>query len=239
LKLDDHYEVLGVDRVASLGTLKRAFRTRLLTIHPDCNPQDQLAVERTREVIEAYEVLSNPPKRREYDCALNQVVRPVGITYREIDAEVPLGLAKVVSAAVVIGFAIYLLVTLIVSMLANRTPVFTFCVAAMLDTTVPRTPPQLLDPSISDCMEWYHTKQLQVGLVNRWLVGEAVKVYSDAVARAERRGDLDRARFYKATLDDIRVIDSAEVGGLVREPGHEASSQSPSRGGAKRAFASS
>lgn len=239
MKLDNYYAELGVDRGASLGALKRAFRVRLLSIHPDQNPQDQLASERTRKAIEAYKVLSSPAGIREYGSAVDEMTGPVAVEYGEVDAEVPRSVAKVVSAVVVIGFAIYLLVTLVASILANRTPVFTFCVATMPDTTEPRMLPQLLYPSISDCAEWYHTEQLQIGLVNRWLVGETMKVYSDAVRRAERQGDPDRARFYRTSMDGIRASDSNEVSGLASQPSSGPSPRAASAKGARRAFASS
>jgi hypothetical protein len=239
LRLDDYYGVLGVDRAASSGVLRHAFHARLLSIHPDRNPGDLLAAERTRNVIEAYKVLSTPARRREYDCALLKIVRPVPVAYCGVDSEVGQGVARAVGAFAVIGFAIYLLLTLIASILASRTPVFTFCVATMRDTGEPRMLPQLLDPSISDCREWYHTQQLQVGLVNRWLVGEAMKVYSDALVSAERQGDGHRADFYRASMNGIRTAETAEVSRLVREPNHRADSHSPNPDGAKGASASS
>ncbi|MDE0171665.1 MAG: molecular chaperone DnaJ [bacterium] len=63
----DHYEVLGVDRDATPGEIKRAFRRLARATHPDANPDDPRAEARFRQVAEAYEVLSDPEKRARYD----------------------------------------------------------------------------------------------------------------------------------------------------------------------------
>ncbi len=63
----DHYEVLGVDRDASPGEIKRAFRRKARESHPDAHPDDPTAEGRFRQVAEAYEVLSDPDKRARYD----------------------------------------------------------------------------------------------------------------------------------------------------------------------------
>lgn len=63
----DYYAILGVDRDASSGEIKRAFRRLARATHPDANPDDPEAEVRFREVAEAYEVLSDPEKRVRYD----------------------------------------------------------------------------------------------------------------------------------------------------------------------------
>jgi molecular chaperone DnaJ len=63
----DYYEILGVGRDASADDLKRAFRKLAMQYHPDRNPDDPQAADRFKECSEAYEVLSDPEKRRSYD----------------------------------------------------------------------------------------------------------------------------------------------------------------------------
>lgn len=63
----DHYAVLGVERGASAEEIKRAYRRLAREHHPDANRDDPGAEERFKEVTRAYEVLSDPRKRQNYD----------------------------------------------------------------------------------------------------------------------------------------------------------------------------
>lgn len=63
----DYYEVLGVGRQSSADEIKKAYRKIAMQYHPDKNPGDKAAEEKFKEAAEAYEVLSNPDKRAQYD----------------------------------------------------------------------------------------------------------------------------------------------------------------------------
>lgn len=65
--MSDYYETLGVKRDASPEELKKAFRELSKKYHPDRNPGDKEAEDKFKEINEAYSVLSNPEKRRQYD----------------------------------------------------------------------------------------------------------------------------------------------------------------------------
>jgi molecular chaperone DnaJ len=63
----DLYKVLEVSKEASQDEIRRSYRRLARKYHPDANPGDRAAEERFKEIQQAYEVLSNPEKRREYD----------------------------------------------------------------------------------------------------------------------------------------------------------------------------
>ncbi len=63
----DYYEVLGVDRSADDATIKKAYRKLAKKYHPDANPGDAEAEKKFKEASEAYAVLSDSEKRRQYD----------------------------------------------------------------------------------------------------------------------------------------------------------------------------
>ncbi len=63
----DYYEVLGVDKNADDATIKKAYRQLAKKYHPDMNPGDAEAEKKFKEASEAYAVLSEPDKKRQYD----------------------------------------------------------------------------------------------------------------------------------------------------------------------------
>lgn len=63
----DYYEVLGVDRGADASAIKKAYRSLAKKYHPDANPGDTEAEKKFKEASEAYAVLSDDEKRRQYD----------------------------------------------------------------------------------------------------------------------------------------------------------------------------
>ncbi|MBO6606998.1 DnaJ domain-containing protein [Psychroserpens sp.] len=66
MELKQYYSLLGVDQNTDLETIKKAFRTQIALYHPDKNKSEG-ARARFDELVEAFDVLSNPKKRQRYD----------------------------------------------------------------------------------------------------------------------------------------------------------------------------
>ncbi|HET7115778.1 MAG TPA: DnaJ domain-containing protein, partial [Hanamia sp.] len=63
----DYYEILGVNKNSTADEIKKAYRKVAMQFHPDRNPGDHTAEEKFKEAAEAYEILSDPDKRSQYD----------------------------------------------------------------------------------------------------------------------------------------------------------------------------
>jgi curved DNA-binding protein CbpA len=68
---NDLYKLLGLPREASQDDIRQAHRKLVRKYHPDANPEDPRAEARFKEIQQAYEILSDEEKRREYDKGLH------------------------------------------------------------------------------------------------------------------------------------------------------------------------
>jgi curved DNA-binding protein len=67
MEYQDYYKVLGLDKNASADDIKKAYRKLAVKYHPDKNPGDKKSEEKFKEITEAYNVLSDPAKKKKYD----------------------------------------------------------------------------------------------------------------------------------------------------------------------------
>lgn len=79
----DYYEILGIDQSADSDTIKKAYRKLVKKYHPDSNAGDAKAEERFKEVTEAYNILSDPEKRKLYDRFGHAAFQDTQTGYRE------------------------------------------------------------------------------------------------------------------------------------------------------------
>ena len=63
----DFYEILGITKSATEAEIKKAYRKKAIEFHPDKNPGDATAEENFKKAAEAYEILSDPQKKAQYD----------------------------------------------------------------------------------------------------------------------------------------------------------------------------
>lgn len=77
----DLYLVLGIERDATTGEIKRAYKRLARRFHPDINPGDRLAAAQFRQIAEAYETLVDPDRRRAYDTTGRAHAAPSAASY--------------------------------------------------------------------------------------------------------------------------------------------------------------
>jgi curved DNA-binding protein CbpA len=78
--MNNYYELLGVDKGTSGAEIKKAFREKAKQLHPDIAGSNQ--AEAMRKLLAAYEILSNPERRYEYDKMYARFVKKAGFNYR-------------------------------------------------------------------------------------------------------------------------------------------------------------
>lgn len=86
LTMVNYYDILELDRKCTDKEIKKAYRRLALEFHPDRNQGDELAAEQFKLILEAYETLSVPKKRRRYDNANGSIYTLDGLR-RETSSE--------------------------------------------------------------------------------------------------------------------------------------------------------
>lgn len=206
----DYYKLLGVSRFASQETIKRAFNSQIIDIHPDQNPGNALALEHTRDLVEAYKILRDPKTRHEYDLAISSAFLPEIMP--EIMPEIPTARSRFISPTVTHLFNAMLAVFLIVfvgivlmqAVISNREWVIRPLFPDVKYPLVCKSFPMVVEPGVYHSMEWYQAQQYQLSLANGWATHEMVNVYTRAADRAIKQGNRAGAEFYRSVIRNSR-----------------------------------
>jgi len=196
----DYYSLLGVSRFVTKDALKRAYRFRMLAVHPDRNPLDRTSEQRTREIIEAYRVLSNPDARRQYDAALVQCARPAAVYYR------PSEFSPLVSRFIVVALAfvfIACLAYLVVHAMTDRGPVFRPNIDGIVLLPAPKPPAVVMYPDISNSLEWYYAWDYELNMGSEGAALNLMRIYSESTRRALLRKNWSEAHYYAVAVENI------------------------------------
>lgn len=79
--MENYYSILDVPTTANEDQIKQAYRALAMKYHPDKNPDNKIAEEKFKRISEAYSVLSDPQKRKEYDLSMSNPFSSSGRTY--------------------------------------------------------------------------------------------------------------------------------------------------------------
>ena len=89
--MENYYDILNVPNTANEDQIKQAYRALAMKYHPDKNPDNKIAEEKFKRISEAYSVLSDPQKRRDYDLSMSSPFSSSGRTYTHDQNTNPFG----------------------------------------------------------------------------------------------------------------------------------------------------
>ncbi|MCE5323046.1 DnaJ domain-containing protein [bacterium] len=200
----DYYQLLGVNRQVTHDGLKRAFRARLLDVHPDVNHADCNASDVTRQVIEAYHVLADPLSRCRYDMTFIKPPPPIvaldGVIVSRFAMSFLCTFKKLIAGVMLIIGAMVLMWAIV----RDKPPVFR---AKLIDQHIsaPARPfKDVIEPQSPDYLEWYGAREYRLFPANRWAAAKVVETYSKAARIAASDGDKQSLAFYRNSLIQIR-----------------------------------
>ena len=181
------------------------FRDRVKHVHPDNHPDDPLAVDRTRQLVDAYKVLRNPVTRRKYKPMLapniplfkptipSPTLNPIFSRLVVIVAFIFVGLlAAAIAGAFTDGYGS-----------ANRVNMPGMDISGPAGMHSP-----IMEPLMWDGMEWYCTQRYQLSLADAGVAWEVQQAYRRAIGRARAAGDTARVRFY---TEATRALQDAQI----------------------------
>lgn len=209
MRTDDYYQLLGVSRFVNQDVLRHAFRSAIRAAHPDHNPNDELATDRTRRIVEAYHVLGNPVSRQRYDRGL-VVTEETPIS--TVTVSTPHGARwsfKAFTWVCLFALMAYMVFVITDLVFQSRGPVFRPSILGMRESIDIRSIPVIAEPDMADSLQWYFNRRYQMSLADEWSARQMLYAYDEAARRAAKLGDKSRARFYKSAPKIAPTLPSA------------------------------
>ncbi len=200
----DYYQLLGVSANATREDIRRAFHCLVLTNHPDRNPNDSLAIDRTRGIIEAYRVLGNSRARRTYDLSIAVFSPPVGPLGYSVAGRSRTRASRVLTGLV--GLVLVVLGALALMQAILESSDAQVWRPELVEKLLPRPVtllPIVSEPAAADFAEWYASEQYQLMLGDRWATAIAMESFSGAATRACLHGDHVREGFYRMCVKEV------------------------------------
>lgn len=186
----DYYQVLGVSRYASRDAIKRAFRRRVLSLHPDRNACDADASDRTRAVIEAYYALAPSASGRPRESTLTRA-RSFGLDSSAGARPVrtaPRGLVLLAAAVV----TVVMIALLWSAIFGDRTRVYRpRYVPQPVSVAALPIPFHIAEPSLVDAESWRRMGERIVRAGAPWIVSSPAERRATSVLRAASSSSLD------------------------------------------------
>ncbi len=202
---DNSYQLLGVSRHQSPEALKRAFRQRLLAVHPDRNPNDSLATERTRRIIEAYHALCRSLDSARTETSAQVCERPascvIGTPGRRIAASG--WVLKTLSVLALMAVMAWVVLSAVRAVFGGPAFVFQPNPEGLTVPADTRIVAPIVEPGIGECVEWYFAQRYRLSVASEWAARELLKTFEEAARKAELRGDISQAEFYRSAINRI------------------------------------
>jgi len=199
--MENYYRLLGVARGASTRTVKAAFRTLLKQSHPDINPLDQSAAERTRCIVEAYQTLSNTRKRDAYDrqllAARHSAYLAVSSGGWEAESR---SRARAFALATIFIILIASATFYVRTVYAYRGPEFRPCPNAINFETPDLRLPAVVEPDLAEPMAWFRTREFQMSMADPLTASALTECCWRASLASMARKDRQAVVFYRQML---------------------------------------
>ena len=190
----DYYQLLGVSRCAAHDAVRRAFRTRVRAIHPDCNPQTPMAAEKTRELIQAYRALADPARRRQYDLSLVPRAAPSVLEPHRTNDFYSQSASRTLMVLCAVALVACMALLIGRGILADQPRIFRPFLDTVDLSAVDGAYGTVICPYSSDELESYLATACQPTETLEWPMPNRVAAYADARLRVDAWPDLHWTR---------------------------------------------